>query len=357
MGNILVKCSFLFLFAGFLGACSANDPEIPTEPTVPDGLPIGFGALSHTVTDDSRADGASATDGFVDDAKFKQEGKFLVYSNYDYNLVNGKYTESVPEFQKQMVEYKILSTSEAKWTYEPKRYWSGTGAYHFRACFPVNADIVPSSNGKNLAVNYSIYKDNYDLMVAFHKRDMATYQGNKTEKVNLEFNHALAAVRLKLLASKGKQFTLKRISIKDLYTVGVFSYICDINSDDAQTNWPEALFSNWLPSYLDPSENIYGFTGSAPITDSDATTFKSKFLFAIPQELDPTRERPTKLMFTVEVDGQEVSTVKKLPAKRWLPGRKYTYLIHVEPGGDTEIEVVATDWEKVDAAGDDIIIE
>ena len=346
-------------------ACSSDTPRPDGgyDGGLEEGV-IGFGAKSGEEMKDSRG----VVDP-VDNDKFLQAGKFLVYSNYDYDMVNGSYVHSVPEFQKQEVTYDAPTQ---KWTYSPKRFWSGTGAYHFRACFPTTADIISSSNGKNLAIDYSIYKDSYDLMVAYHYRDMATTpDADKAKPVNLIFNHALAAIRFKMIAETGKEYQLSGASIYNLYTVATFSYNLGVNSDQATVDpqWNEKLLKNWQLAYWDSNKNPYGYTGKPTdlITDDTAKeTYISPYMYVIPQEVNKWTKKPTDMndkreytaiTFTIQVNGQHVTTVKELPEFTWYPGKKYTYLIKVKPGMQTTIEVVTTDWEAVDATGDDIIID
>ena len=348
-------------------ACSKSDGEGPDPlPDTPEETQvIGFGASASDAQSAERAASFSASSPamrtasraatkFINDEAFKQDGKFYVYSNYDYSKVDGKYTKTVPEFQKQLVTYDaVTDPQKPKWTYTPKKYWSASGAYHFIGCYPTQADIVSSSTGKNLVVNYSIHADNYDLMVAYHHRDMETETGNRTRPVELLFNHALSAIRLKMKSKQGKVYTLKNVHFRNLYTVGVLVY-------------NELNISNcWKQVYKHTSSEIYNYDGIATdlITEDtpEKPTFKSDFLLAIPQTVNPdppVDDKPkAELRFTIEVAGQQVTTIKTLPTLQWEAGKMYTYVVNVQPGAQTTIEVETTQWDPIDATSEDIIIE
>ena len=206
-----IEATFIAFMTGIvllLSACQQEN-ELEVDMPITSHSEIGFS------TNVKSARSVNGND-LVDESEFKKVGKFHVFSNYEYK--DAGVSKSIPEFQNQLVTY---APSTSSWTYSPKKFWRGTGAYHFRSYFPENADVVRSSSGRNLAINYSIYAHDFDLMVAYRHRDVDQENASSkpTTKVNLCFQHALAGIRFKIVALPEDKniYSLRQLYARNLY--------------------------------------------------------------------------------------------------------------------------------------------
>lgn len=265
---------------------------------------------------------------------------FRIYA--DFNNINGSV---YPVFRGTDITY----TSEGIWHYSPSEYWLGNGAYDFRAVWPASADIVhTNSNGKSINVqNYSVVSDNaYDLMVAYVYRDMT--RNNDMSPVNMVFRHALAAVNIIVVKDVNdlQQYTLKNTYFKNMYVAGNFIFTGNPASPEELSNcWNKTYFQN--TSCLTHEHNsLISPSGNSPV-----------YQFVIPQEINAPAvpaEQKTKLCYTLLINNNEVSTEVEVPHIEWVAGKIYTYRISLKASG-ADIEIVTSDWDKIDVTADDII--
>ena len=351
--NIAILTSIAFL----LSACHQEN-ELEADMPITSHSEIGF---STNVKSTRIVNGND----LVDESEFKKVGKFHVFSNYEYK--DAGVSKSIPEFQNQLVTY---DPSTSSWTYSPKKFWRGTGVYHFRSYFPENADVVRSSSGRNLAINYSIYAHDFDLMVAYRHRDVDQENASRkpTTKVNLCFQHALAGIRFKIeaLPEDKNRYSLRRLYARNLYTVGLLAYTLNADSDspdfyDDQGN--SRLFDNWKVSYFDSYNQLYPYVGKNEDYVDKAKSFVSPTVLVIPQKVASGSEGQSKICFLLEVkhsleeQGELVLTEKEIPPTTWYPGKIYTYLFKVKPDLTLDIQVQVSPWQELQGGSDNIIIE
>ena len=240
-------------------------------------------------------------------------------------------------------------TAEGIWEYNPIEYWMSNGSYDFRAVWPASADIVhTNSDGKSINVqNYSVVSDNaYDLMVAYVYRDMTIK--NDISTVNMVFRHALAAVNViaRKEADDPQQYTLKNTYFKNMYVAGNFIF-----SGNPAT--PEALSDCWNKTYFQSSACLTQEHNSIVNTSGNAPVYQ----FVIPQEINAASmaaDQKAKLCYTLVINNNEVITEAEIPYIEWLPGKIYTYRVNLKASG-ADIEIVTSEWDKVDVTADDII--
>lgn len=244
---------------------------------------------------------------------------------------------------------KVSYNASGQWTYSPIEYWMNNGTYDFRAVWPPKADVLAASSGKQIHVqNYSVVSDDaYDLMVAYVFRDMNI--SNDKSPVDLLFRHALAAVNVMVRkeADDPQAYTLKETYFKNMWVAGnlVFS---------GNPTTPEALSDCWNRTYFQQTKCL-NHTYNADITSAGTTPFNQ---FIMPQDVNasPADENKTTLGYTLVINGTEVTTEVVLPAIEWLPGKIYTYRINLKSSG-ADIEVITTEWDKVEVTAEDIIGE
>lgn len=319
-------------------ACSGDDDS----PVMADEQPIGF-------TVENVADTRGV---LVDQELFDQAGsEFLVFADYRYNEDAASptgYRDSITVFRGQAV-----TSDGTKWTYSPLQFWHKNGAYDFRAVWPSTADALENSTGQALAVTYSLFKDDYDLMVAYKHRDMAKY-ASEGSVVGLEFRHALSAVNvmIKKSSADAQPYTLKNVYFKNLYSVGILPFI-----HNPETG--EELSALWRLTYIDNAARLHETAFDTQLTAEGTAT---PYMFMLPQDVNGSgydTENPAMLCFVLDVNGQEVTSEVILPPygttgyTRWVAGTVYTYEVTVKASG-VDLSVVTTQWDEIEATADDI---
>lgn len=263
------------------------------------------------------------------------------------------------------------------WIYSPLKYWRRGGTYYFRAIFPYEVNTQYGTDGTRLVTSYSMFADNYDLMVAGHVRDMAQ---DDMSAVPLVFKHACAAVRVLFRKGSGdanRHYLLNSFKMKYLRSMGVLVHDQD---DVTLDSWQSAEFRS--PSVL--SWTASSAAGYIDVPES-YTDFKqvnshgwSQWHYVIPQNLNMDDGNHPALEFSVHVqqfldDGETlsyqtdepVSTTLRLPVTYededhqvhdyiWEPGKTYTYFVQIQ-AGQASITVKVSDWDAYYVYVDDLV--
>lgn len=351
----LLKYLLPAVFPAFFVACDeAVSPVAPELPLLQnDSRPIGFAAKSSAVS----GSGGHARSVLVDQRIFDKAGsEFLVFADYYHNPdADGNYRDVTSVFSSQPVV-----SDGTLWSYSPLRFWEASGAYDFRAVWPSSARALKVSNGRMLAVNYSLFQDDCDLMVAYRHREMSSL-ATEGQVVGLNFNHALSAVNVvvKKEADDTQRYILKKIFFKNIWSVGVLAYDAgELTAEEeaAGTSVAGKLSDCWSLVYRDYTSEVGVYAYDEEITDAGSSTHYS---FMLPQDLANKIEiaTPPTLIVVIEVNGQEA--VSEIPLHRtspsmWVAGTLYTYGVTIKKSG-VALEVVTTQWDEVSGTADDIV--
>lgn len=263
------------------------------------------------------------------------------------------------------------------WDYSPHKYWRKGGKYFFHSVYPYTANTQYGTDGTRMVVTYSMFSDNYDLMVAGAERDMA---GDDTSPVNLDFKHACAAVRVvfrKGSEDANRHYLLNSFKMQYLHALGVL--VCD-DVDVTLASWSPAEYRS--PSVMEWTAENEAARIDVPESFEDYKLMDTgtlpKWHFAVPQNLNTEDNFHPSLQFSVYVkqyqeDGITLSystatpvyTTLPLPETYedaqhnvhdvvWEPGKVYTYYVQIQ-AGQASITVSVTDWDRYYVYIDDMI--
>ncbi len=269
-----------------------------------------------------------------------------------------------------------VTYDDGDWLYSPLKYWRRGGMYYFRAIFPFGVNTQYGTDGTCLVASYSMFADNYDLMVAGYERDMA---GDDTSPVPLVFKHACAAVRVvfrKGSEDENRHYLLNSCQMKYLRSMGVLVYDQD---DVTLDSWQSAEFRS--PSVLAWSAGTENQYIDVPASYTDFKQVNdfgwNQWHFVIPQNLNEDDGNHPALEFSMHVrqyhdDGvtlsyqtdEPVYTTLRLPETYtendqtkdfcWEPGKTYSYYVQIQ-AGQASINVEVVDWDAYYVYVDDLI--
>lgn len=339
------------ILAFALFALSACGKQAAVQPDVP----MSFSAVPRQTEQSSQTRAAADFTGSME-SDGQQFGVYATRSGVD-----------VFRNQPQAVTY--YSSDPKGWFYyvhtsyesDPTQYetWNRGSTYKFRAWFPYSYSPHPTSDSDLVTFDgFSLFVDNFDLMVAYQERVPAT-QG--TGAVELKFNHALAAVQFEVQYKEG----VKPADAVDYVTSAWLSGVCGtgtfafgrINSTDAVDNMQWIVSSpgsrklhEWTPtSAKDKPFRVVG-SATAPAANVYAGSDGNGYVFAIPQSIGSD----AAFNFTTEASGDAVFSAKLLGGTlptRWECGKKYTYTISVS-ASDIEVNVSIKPWEELSSGWD-----
>lgn len=359
---MLKRVTFIMavLICALLSAgCSIRlDDPVQTK-TVPEGA-IGFCAGSALLLDDAiptktgtdlKTAFAVSDDFYVYGAKVISATRYTVFSGQTVSLTSLGADPS--------------STADDVWEYSPIRFWdSNASQYDFVAISgPATSSGItcaPSVAGRLRAnVTFDATSSPCDIMAAGYQRTDGT-----TTPVPFEFNHILSAVRVTIINdSPSINVTVNSYGFRNICyrAVGVVvqsgNGLATMGTNDWET-----------PSYT--SSTILGH-GTSPGTvlarGEEFAMSADKWDLMVPQELAPYGDYIPQLMLDYEYDQVNPYTellehnhmvfpvrLEQITVKNsnefitsWLPGKKYSYEIHIRLGGGILVNVAVTDWKDV----------
>ena len=224
---------------------------------------------------------------------------------------------SLTDVHTQVVHYWPIA-KDAKisfWSYHPKEIDEAADA-----AFTINNDAASPSlsfyyNQEGSDSKLVDVKEQKDLFLAY------AHQGKEQGKVNLQYNHALSAIRF--IAGKVLAGTVENISLSDVYAAGKLTYQ---PNQATKLTWE---LDNSSKSTLDQDlnveikENMSG-TPTQPITsDANETTF-----LLIPQ---PTTGKILTITY-LRPDGVHDVYKATMPDGAWEIGKAYTYTLKLMDG-------------------------
>lgn len=233
------------------------------------------------------------------------------------------------------------------------RYWMDDSFYKFRACYPRNAlrRYITAADANSIEITYDTETLQEDLLVSYKEIETETW--NYSDAVPLEMTHALSALRFQFQTVEDVTMHLQSFSLDNgtetgsgLSTSGTLLY-----------DKKEVALSDWEVD-TPISGTIYSW--QFPVTDSDlglpfnqsdrATAYQFEtntivgtqyigndgYVLIVPQVYNGK----TKMNFTIDNKSYNVN----LPAKEFLPGYRYTYLIQVTGDNAVTLNCVVKPW-------------
>lgn len=318
---------------------------------------IGFSAVAER-TSETRS-GGSTLIGNADDLNV--DGAEIAV--YGYHGGNADFSGTTPVFEtdgaKRVYYRSSGNAGDSYWDYDyaagtDKVKWVRSDRYRFRAIYPYS--LLPyvnmSSSAEILSVDYSLIRDDADLMVAYATR----YPSEDTEgvgPVELKFSHALSALRFILKSDVADE------NVTDFYLTGLHQTggLVYTSKDADDLRGEQSLY--WIPSVSDYDTKVHHWTGTKSISGNSGTVVydKSGFVFAIPLNgRDDKGELIVKECPEVRVNfytdkGGSVLHTAALPTVRWEPGKKYTYTITVK-SASLEVLVSIKPWSPIEAGSE-----
>lgn len=278
----------------------------------------------------------------------------------------------------QSVGANALIAADDTWDYTDHRFWdSNASQYDFVALSGIpstsNVTCNPAASGHVKAyITYEPTTAQYDILGAGGQRVAPGAGTISMDKVHLQFDHILSAVRVVVYNDSPS------IDI-DLNAYGFRNFCTRATGMVEQSG--NGLASMGTENWSNPSYNSSMVLGSGTL--SPATTLhqglrecypaagnqNSSWDLMIPQDLTPFGAYVPQLLIDYEYDQENPRTGQMehynptaiLPLKdikvkgsetlitKWQPGKKYVYEVHIRLGGGIHVNVSVTDWQNVPA--------
>ena len=299
----------LVLCALFVVACensSSDNPHIELK-----DMPITIGSSlssSRATTDDVQNDG------------------FGVWA-----FITNSQQDNYPYMDNTLVKNNIYG----ELVYSPTKYWLNDTQFSFVATYPYGANgdaftVNTSSGAVELTLNVSNTPSMYDYLVA--KEDINTSDPNfdPTDAVQLQFQHLLSNVSLKVwrdgVKHQNDQMRVRKVTLSNIRKAGKYN-----SSTDTWATTNERLTLTDENNNVTDSDNI-----GAAIKDDDKLTFGGEGytpfsgMMLLPQTIDASNYRVSlKIEYELKrqnaADWEEAELETVLPAITWEIGQQYVY--------------------------------
>ena len=321
------KICIILLVTIVVFSCKKTGVESSSlEQYVPGSVPMGF--QTPIVLDETKA---------ISKNIFDEGDEFGVYAYYV--PAGGSWSPtSLTLINNQKVHYDGTT-----WSYDPPKYWpSNTNDnLHFFAYYPYDANF--SFSGSKMT--YSL--DSKDILVA-------TATPTEQSTVELEFNHALTAIEVRMMSLEGEDISVSKLEFKNIHNGANLHY------DGNTVTW-ETLdeTSQTFSRSFDCNTTIPAKGGLVTIKPTEG----GDMMFMIPQKLfygdeyDP--DKVPYLQVTATRSGLEVikkyNLAKKQVGESYLKGNKYVYDLSLFYYGD-KLPVDILPKDPADIIGDKWII-
>lgn len=340
------------------GCARTLDPEQNRNETPPGA--IGFYAGSTLLRDDEvpTKSGEDIKTAFAVSDNFYVYGAKVV-SSMRYTVFNGQSVSLTS------LGADALDPSDDVWTYSPLRFWdSNATQYDFVAisgpATSAGISCDPTAAGHlHASVTFDATSSPCDIMAAGYQRT----DGSVTP-VHLDFNHILSAVRVTIINdSPTISVTVNSYGFRNI------CYRATGTVEQSGRGLSTMGTSDWgTPSYT--SSTILGHSaspGTVLARGEEFTMTADKWDLMVPQDLAPYGDYTPQLMLDYEYDQENPYTgllehnhlvfplrLEEITVKNsndlitsWLPGKKYSYEIHIRLGGGIIVNVAVTDWNEV----------
>lgn len=286
--------------------------------------------------------GSRASEVKIGDLQSEQSKGFGVFGNY--SSTDG----TTPAYGNNWFDNQQVKYSDAKWTYDPLKYWLPEGHIDFLAYAPYNVGTVKDPYSIDFKVSSTI-ADQIDLLWAH-----ADNQKKADNPVTFNFNHALAKIGYTVktnVVGTGTTITLKKITLagstaadpaKAFYTEGTI----DLSKANGATDL-------WTPSTSAEKRNYEWYKGTTyTVTTSsdhpnDNRAKDKDYLFVIPQNFESGHDDLYVIVeYTINYNIGKPSTIKTMDytvsskiEKNFEQGKSYMINLNI---GLTPIQFNAT---------------
>ena len=343
-----------------LAGCSIRLDDPALEMAQETGVTINFDAGSALLLDDAfpTKSGSDLKTAFavsdifyVYGAKVVSSTRYTVFDGQSVGLTNLGADASDP--------------ADDVWEYSPLRFWdSNATQYDFVAisgpATSAGISCDPAAIGHlRASVTFDATSSPCDIMAAGYQRT----DGSITP-VHFEFNHILSAVRVSIINdSPSINVTVNSYGFRNI------CYKATGTIEQSGRGMSTMGISDWgTSSYT--SSTILGHSASPGTVLARGEEFAmtaDKWDLMVPQDLAPYGNYIPQLMLDYEYDQENPYTgllepnhlvfpirLDEITVKNsndyitsWLPGKKYSYEIHIRLGGGIIVNVAVTDWEEV----------
>ena len=323
----------LFAFTFGMSACGQSE-ETPAALT---GMPIRWEVTSVEGMSGSRALIGSGENEISLQAACTNGEAIAVWGEYTQDDVN--YVEAF--------DGTPLTFGNNAWSYTGGyRYWMDRSVYRFRACYPKNAlgNLAVATDASKLTVAYNTETLQEDLLVAYQEVDSERW--DHSQAVPLQMYHALAALRFQFQVVGDETMTLHSFSLENATQgLGTQGTLTSQDEEVKRTDWtttahaPGSYYVWQHPDGGIAFTNTTMATAYSSATDTsigNAYTGNNGYVLIIPQAYNGG----TKLSFSVDGYSYQV----ELPAKEFLPGYRYTYLLQVTANNAVSLTCTVQPW-------------
>lgn len=332
-----IRTALFVSAAVLLGSCTKPQGE-------EHGTAIGFSTSTVSQVEGTKSNhtGESTTTATL---KNKPFGVYGMYSVTDGGKGTNVFDFSSPVEVKYTTD---IISNETNWTYtfsgsqySAKKYWKRNMYYRFRAYHPYDATLLQSSSSADgIDIEYRVLDDSYDLLLASAKR----YPANDGYRVQMEFKHALCALKFKIAFKETVTPATYTDNIIHFYIKGLNAYghlnYTGFGKDEA-FNW-QGTFNSQDKLYEWTGDKTFGVKGHVEPTD---ILELKEYFFAIPQTCSDPANGPTSIhLYTRKSGGDnEIDHTVNLPRLEWEAGKIYTYTLLVNKS-DIEVSVTIEPW-------------
>ncbi|MCL2693245.1 MAG: fimbrillin family protein [Rikenellaceae bacterium] len=214
------------------------------------------------------------------------------------------------------------------WSTETPLYWATFRSFlSFFAYAPANSATMDGRDADGVPqINYTVDDDpvaQKDLLIAAPMLDRVG-----PDPVGVNFSHALSRIRFSAIkdVSITEEIRIVGIELQNIYSNGTaalrFPISWTVNTNSAKDYSLTNLSGGGLNDIL--------------LTDSDQLlTASNGELFLMPQNLDRSSDVPNIVVSYTTSDGisfgiLHTHTITGFPVGGWLPGKTYTYQLHIE---------------------------
>ena len=252
------------------------------------------------------------------------------------------------------VEYR---EDEASWEYSPLKYWLPETVFNFIATYPRDPNGVNYTfDSNNSAVKLTVVEtpSQEDFLIATNTIDTSDESFNATKAVNLNFQHVLTSVGLKIWRDHGKhqndQMRIRKVTLSNIRKTGTYS---------SQTNlWTPSNEKLTLEKTYEGGSEDDNIGAAIVKEDGKLETITRLmpadpfgYVMLIPQTIDASMVS-LKILYELKrqnaADWEQAELETFLPSGTWEPNRRYTYNVVLSSVTDITIYYIQT---KVDPWG------
>lgn len=286
--------------------------------------------------------------------------------------VFGKYTPTKGQASNLFINQQVTydkSTTPAKWTYSPLKFWPANGKIDFLAYAPYDKNTTLTENSK---INFKVAEkvaDQKDLLWTNDMNHQITAKiTSAKEKVKFQFHHALSRLGYNVTLSgdyfsSGATFTVNKITLagssdgtskKAFYKEGTIDLSKIVTKNNTENNKEDLSKTNtgtglWTAETSDKQN--FDLVSSDQTLDQTGIKSGDNYLFVIPQDFSQTKteggpdvdELYVYVEYTINYGGETGSvknTVYKQIKKHFLQGN--AYMLNLTLGLPIEFDVDVT---------------